>query len=378
MNCLLPIEWLELLETGDQESMEEHLDSCPSCRSIVESLRANAAEEAFSSDWISTVDLSSSPQWALSDPDQVRAGQIWLTRESFQINKVSYSNVDRVFVLVLDDPVEEYNWQWVNVAPVLTDTDSATSTDLLLSADQTTLDVPVAAYLRYQTILMRNQLDACIGDLTEAGQEVLQTVKAGSFDEARFGAQLESPNDIRLARTDFLQTAVDQLGAVYTVISSADLAASEEATEHPSSERDVREAIEGAYERFKGHIARIYELKPSIPPPEQLSYQTRLAASTEADVNPLARYFSIRKDDVELAGTLELIYHERGADLTFWFRAVRGLPEHVRIVLCVIPHHGQPIASPAVEPQRDTAVVIASGAAVLPIEVGAVKVKLDA
>lgn len=379
MNCLLPIDWLELLESGDEDSMAEHLSSCPTCRTIVESLRTDATSSgAFDPDWLSKVDLSSAPRWATSEPEEVRGGQIWLTRDSFKFDAVSYSDIDRVFVLVLDDPVKEYDWHWVDVAPLLTDTDSTTATDLLLSEDQTSLGVPLGAYMRYQTTLMTNQLDACVGELTRAGEHVLESLKTGCFDEARFGAQLESAGDLRLAQTEFLQEALGLLGAVYAQFASANEASAEAAAEHAAIERGLRASVEDAYEVVKGRVARIYELKPYRPSADRLTWEARLAAASEEVVNPLAQDFSVREDDIELSGTLELIYHEHGADLTFWFRAVRGLPEHARIVLWVLPTGGGPIVSPAVEPQSDTAVVLASGASVLPIEVDAVKVKLEA
>jgi hypothetical protein len=370
MNCLLPIGWLELLESGDEGSMEEHLSGCPTCRAIVDSLKSVASEGEFSNDWPSTLDLSSSPKWATSEPDEVRTGQIWLTRESFEFDTVSYSNIDRVFVLVLDEPVTEYDWQWVDVAPLLTDTDSATSTDLLLSTEQTSLGVPFAAYLRYQTLLMTNQLDACLGELTEAGSEVLAQVKAGSFDTARFGAQLESEADIRLTRTDFLRQTLEQLAAVYPAVAAN--AAEEVNTDPLEVGITPSETLQSAFDALQKHIADVVELRRARPP----SFSTRLAAASKEDLDPLVVYFSGVKDDLELAGTLKLDSESAPPNLTFLFDTVRGFSADAHVIVCVITREGYPLASPVVEARPGASVVVASGEPVLPIEVETVKVKL--
>jgi hypothetical protein len=285
---------------------------------------------------------------------------------------VSYSNIDRVFVLVLDDPVEEHNFQWVDVAPVLTDTDSATSTDLLLSAEQSTLGVPVAAYFRYQVTLMRNQLAACIGELTHAGQKVLQAVKAGNFDEARFGAQLESADDIRLTHTESMREIIERLASVYPAIEA-------EAIAHGASDPGLAvvpafESAWSALDLVAKNVSDLIELKRAHPP--SFAYPTQLAAASEEDIDPLAVYFSGRKDDLELGGWLRFGAEPTAPDLSFSFETLSGLESHAYVVLVVITREGKPFPSPVVEPRPGTSVVVVQGEPVLPGDVETVKVKL--
>lgn len=373
MNCLLPIDWLDLLEQGDDAVMEEHLASCLSCQAIVETLRRDPSEGALTDGWTSGLGLASAPKWDPSEPKEIRFGQIWLTRDSFKFDEVSYANLDRVIVLVLNDPVEEHNWPWVHVAPLLTDTDSATSTDLLMAAEQTRLNVPLSAYLRYEGVLMTNQLDACIGELTDPGREMLQAVQAGDFDAARFGAALESAFDARLEQTESLRAAMDQLTTVYASVQESSAEAS------VSQERSFESGVAGALEAFKSRIAHVYQLMPEKWPIAQSGFAAaRLAAASKTEeVNPFLRHFALRESGVELAGTLELKQHETGAaDLIFLFQSVRGLPKDALVVICVFPQKGEPIASPVVHPEQESQVVVASDAPVMPIEVDTVEVRL--
>ena len=188
--------------------MKEHLGGCLSCQAIVESLRNTESARTELGDWASESTSLIAALVSLQ-PDDVRFGQIWLTRDSYQFGTVSYADLDRLFVLVLEDPVEEHDWTWLTYSAL----DGHRFGYVHRSSpgtEQSTLEVPLATFYRYQTTVMRNQLDSVIGELTGEGREVLQAVERGDFDAARFGAALESAHDLRLSHTGFLAEAIDR------------------------------------------------------------------------------------------------------------------------------------------------------------------------
>lgn len=209
MRCPLPIDWLEFIESGGPETLAAHLDECPSCQTLVASLRSSG-DLGDLGDWLSKVDLTQAVVWQPQSIETLRFGQLVLNASGYSGEDADYDDVPRLLFLVLDDWREIGGRHWRAVAPADTDVENASSTDLLLNADETSLGVRLRILFSLQTFLAEEQLDEQVGALTNAGEEVVREALASELDEVRFGLALEGPDDERLA-TDGETEAVVRL-----------------------------------------------------------------------------------------------------------------------------------------------------------------------
>jgi hypothetical protein len=100
--------------------------------------------------------------------------------------------------------------------------ENATALDLLLFAADTDLGVPWRALVRHQTTVRRQELDARIGRLTDAGRSFIDEVVAGRAPKERFGVPIADAYDDRLALPEGVDRAIRLLGRPFAEASERD------------------------------------------------------------------------------------------------------------------------------------------------------------
>lgn len=195
MICPLPIDWLERLQTDEQEALaDDHLRTCVSCRALVERLRRSAL-----SNEPSLARPPAAPVAWRDDPDcPLQAGDIWLSASTFESASISYSELDRLPLLMLDDGVEEEGGRWFDVVPLDSDTENAAELHLLLFPEDSSLGVPLRARFDLQGPVEAGQLQGAVGSLSPAGEELIAAAVRNVAPEARWGPPLAGPDDLRL------------------------------------------------------------------------------------------------------------------------------------------------------------------------------------
>jgi hypothetical protein len=231
--CPLSIDWLDLLDGRPSVAMRPHLAECASCRALVNELAATAGERADAriALRLSAQHRRRAPVLTTMAPRDVTAGQIWwLTAETVD---------QRLSVLVLAAVLENGGSEpLIDVAPLWTDEDNATSADLLLNESDSTTGVRWRVAFRRQTLVHRASLDALAGTLTASGQALLNEALAGHIPPERSGPELESDRDPRLAADAWMDSV---LAAVVAGMDDED-----EADEFPKSADEPHAAAEPA------------------------------------------------------------------------------------------------------------------------------------
>jgi hypothetical protein len=149
-------------------------------------------------DWLSRIDLKDAVVFEPKRIERLLFGDLVLSASSYSAGAISYEGLDRVIFLVLDDGEQREGGEWVRVAPVDTDVENATSTDLVLRPSETELGISLRVLFAHQTVLNAWQLDESIGKLTARGLVVLRQAVGGELLDERFGVELEGPSDPRL------------------------------------------------------------------------------------------------------------------------------------------------------------------------------------
>lgn len=197
MRCPLPIDWLDWLETGIPDDPTSHLEDCPSCQSLVARMREASGERV--GEWFANVSLEQATVWQPHPIEALTLGRLVLNAPDYASEEIDYEDLERLLFLVLDEGREDYGRRWFSVAPADTDIENASSTDLLLEAEETSLGVPLRILFSLQTKLVREQLDEEVGALTEEGIQIIERAFSRELDELRFGLPLSGPDDERLA-----------------------------------------------------------------------------------------------------------------------------------------------------------------------------------
>lgn len=208
MRCPLPIDWLDFIETGEPDALAAHLEECASCQTLVESLRGGADELG---NWLSKVDLTQAVVWRPRPIKSTGFGQLVLNATSYAGEDADYADVPRLLFIVIDDGRRIGDRRWFTVVPADTDVENASSTDLLLTAEETSLGVPLRVIFSMQTSVAEEQLDEEVATLTPGGAEVVRQALAAHLDEARYGLPLAGPDDERLAVDREIEEVVRQL-----------------------------------------------------------------------------------------------------------------------------------------------------------------------
>lgn len=208
--CPLPIDWLDFVETGQPESLAAHLADCASCRACVDSLREQTAGDDLGG-WLDAIDLDAAVVWRPRPASAIGFGTLVMNAAGYEGDETSYSDLWRLSFVVIDDGRLIGAQRWFKVAPVDTDVENASSTDLLLRSGESELAVPLRVVFSLQTTLAEEQMAHSVGRLTRAGEETVQKAIAGELDELRYGLPLSGPDDDRLAADRALEEVVRYL-----------------------------------------------------------------------------------------------------------------------------------------------------------------------
>ena len=212
MRCPLPVDWLEYLEGAPSDTLASHLRECRPCQLLVEELRRDLPLRRQLS--VPHIPLADSwPRWHEAKSPSPVFGDIWWSAKS--VGGSDYNLTARVPLLALSDLWEERDRCWLEVVPLSADIENATSLDLVLRRSDTDLEVPWRAFLRYQTVAERDELDGRIGKLTETGRAVVQDVLAGRASEERFGSPICGPEDSRVRIPEEIHNSIRLLGRAY-------------------------------------------------------------------------------------------------------------------------------------------------------------------
>jgi hypothetical protein len=222
-NCPPAIDWMGYLAGNQPPTKEEHLEACPSCRAVIEGLKHQGAEQIRFGNWMSRIDIHSYRPWTETKPGEPTVGQIWFSAPSFSSHGYSYKNVDRIPLLILEQADFQLgNLSWFNVAPVWTDIENASQTDLVLETEDTDLGGSLRVLFHLQTVVTHEQLDFCVGGLSMSGTDLLTDILAGHFPTGRFGAPFDNETDPRVVSADWIEEIVKVIGSFCGHVSELD------------------------------------------------------------------------------------------------------------------------------------------------------------
>jgi hypothetical protein len=118
-------------------------------------------------------------------------------------------------LLILTDSWLDHGQRWVDVVPLATDSENASTLDWLLERSDTDVGVPWRAILRYQQIVERQALDSCFGTLSAQGIAALHDVLEGDASEERFGSLTATDVVSHPLFPEGLDAVIKNLGAPY-------------------------------------------------------------------------------------------------------------------------------------------------------------------
>lgn len=208
--CPLPIDWLDWLEGDAEAAPAEHLERCPACRALVEELRG----KELSAEPLKTVDRAGLRPWIEHPTESPHEFQIWWTSSV----ALDGSHRMRALLLLLDD-FEEGGSRWVRVAPISTDIESATQSEIRLEREESDLDVPMVVLIGHQTVMRPEGLDSRVGILRETGRRLIAASLEGAAPEHRYGPPFENEYDSRLSAYEEEARLVRVLGRDYEELS---------------------------------------------------------------------------------------------------------------------------------------------------------------
>jgi hypothetical protein len=369
MNCPLPIDWLDHLEGRDvdRDGLREHLANCRQCQLLVETLRERSVGVELTP--YEGAALQFAPKWQEEKRSEVAVGDVWLTRGSVLH---TYTELRRQIVLIVAKR-EEFNASWYSAAPLTIETEVATSTDLLLGAEDTTLKVPLAVQFRVQAPLARDQLDSYIGETTISGRSLLEKAAAGTLSSDHFGAAVAAADDSRLRRIEETRDLMARLTHPY---GEALTKAEEEAG---ALEGSVEKAPDLAGFAETDEMERkfvVIELKRVAPSAPRRALA--LAAETVGLSNRWFSSFAGKSEQVRVRARLQLENPMRSDEtLVLIIEDFSALWSPVRAVVALQKPSGERIESPPFNPQQEKSVVIARGGiGVLPTKVERLEVLL--
>jgi hypothetical protein len=338
--CPLPIDWLDFVETGQPESLAAHLDDCASCRVYVDSLRRQAAVDDLG-DWLNGLDLDSAVVWRPRPLTSAAFGMLVLNAAAYEDDEAGYSNVWRLPFVVIDDGRAIDGRRWFQVAPVDTDVENASSTDLLLRPDESEVGLPLRVIFSLQTTLAEEQIADEVGRLTTAGGDTLHQAIAGELDDMRYGLPLTGPDDERLSADRELEEVVRHLRSPFFALAPHD--ASE------LVEDDLPERVALGAESERGGRLFYFNLNRLRASGGQLA----LAAQTEP--TQWVYHASLRTEMGEIEG--ELRFDLWRDTLLFFIERLEGFQSAIQLV---VESRGEQIESESFVPQAGEEVEVAS------------------
>lgn len=329
--CPLPIDWLDFVETGQPESLATHLDGCASCRAYVDALRTQASGDSLG-DWLDGVALEDAVVWRARPATSFAFGSLAMNASDYDGEDARYHDVWRLPFVVLDDGREIRGRRWYKVAPVDTDTENASSTDLLLQSEESDLGVPMRVVFSLQTSLAEEQLSDELGRLTAAGEKTLRQALAGELDEMRYGLPLTGPEDDRLAVDRELEEVARVLRSPFFAL-------------EPEPAVDYTPRVAASQESHGQEKARIFSL--NLDWLHVRKGQLALAAA-QSETAPSTLRVWLNEEDVAIEGQLR--YELRPRDLLLFFiDRFEGDASSMQLVVHTKSGHVKP--SPWFKPQ---------------------------
>lgn len=379
MDCPLPIDWLDYLEGRESEGdLSAHFADCRRCQALVAELREQSVGVELAP--YSGSALEDAPGWQEQDRSHVAVGDVWLTKAELADR---YADLWRQIVVVVAKR-EEFDQTWFSVAPLTTETEVATNTDLLLDPDDTTLAVPLALQFRLQTPVARDQLDHYLGETTASGRELLSAALAGSLSGDHFGAPLTRANDRRLRRVRETRELMATLAGVYgqalvaaeeAQVNEADdpvaAAAADLVVKQAARAREAEE--ETGHEGGRLLVFELRRVRPSVP-----GRLLELAAASAGRSNLRINHFEFASERCTLRARLELTGQMRGEEMLLLFiEHVSGFSSAPAWISFAKPTTGERIESPQFDPTREGQIVVARGAlGISPAEIDQLELRL--
>jgi hypothetical protein len=213
--CPNPVDWLHALEAGAlPAALRTHLSACPSCREVTRRL-----EPVLGATSVPDFSLPARPRtdgrWserAVIDPPR---GTFCVTSGAFDQHGCSYSGLDRLLVLTLTEPEEEFGSRWIEAVPVDTEVEASGPVDGLFRPVDSTLDIPLRLRFGLQVRLSVDQLASEVGRLSDSATSQLTRLVAGDMEAIAFGTAYEHAFDWRRRVDPEAEDVVATLSGAY-------------------------------------------------------------------------------------------------------------------------------------------------------------------
>lgn len=318
--CPLPIDWLDFVETGQPESLAAHLDDCASCRAYVDALRTQAKGDSLG-DWLDDVVLKDAVVWRTQPATSFAFGALAMNASDYDGAEARYDDLWRLPFVVLDDGREIHGRRWYKVAPIDTDTENASSTDLLLQPEESDLGVPMRVVFSLQTSLAEEQLSDELGRLTAAGEKTLRQALADELDEKRYGLPLTGPEDDRLAADRALEEVVRVLRSPFFALGA-------EVEPAPAPEAETAVVATTRSGKSWGHPSRLFyfHLDRVRATPEK-----QLALAAQSETVQWVYHASLRTELGEMEGELRWAFMRD--TLLFFIERLKGFESPIQLVV---------------------------------------------
>ncbi len=357
--CPLPVDWLDYVQGAGDTTMARHLEGCGSCRTLLTHLQS---EQPTSTGWAAPFLGATDAVWQEDRPAKPATAEFWFSAPGYEQPHpilgggippedtiICRRNVDRTLVLIIAAPAHDSS-DWLDVVPVLSDIEAATDTDLLLTAEESTLGSPWRALFAHQCKLTPAQLDTRVGALTHIGAATLTAALEGTVGEGRWGVALQGPDDPRARLDERLEQAFLRLRTPW-------LLATETAEQQSKPKRKLIVVPDRPGTEHSHHAedvsARVLWLKP-VTATDQ-AHEFALAAASTATA--AARTWVLDHELLVLHGTLDMDY-QHGL-LVFLITA--ATVKRVMQVRMAVLAHGNEYHSDPFTPHLNLKVCFASG-----------------
>jgi hypothetical protein len=204
-SCPLPIDWLDYLEGKKPAEMKDHLRNCPSCREVL-SLLSKQAGNVPSQAWAKHLASLNDARLTEEKAPRPAPAELWFSSGEWTLHDTEYRPPERSLVLVLSEDSQGVGGHsWYDVAPVRTDVEEALPTDLLLAAEESSLNCSLRVVLTFECKVERRQLESRVGSLADIN--IVFSALSDKTQAWRWGNPLESQEDQRLWwEPDFAET----------------------------------------------------------------------------------------------------------------------------------------------------------------------------
>ncbi|MDQ3740716.1 MAG: hypothetical protein M3320_00510 [Actinomycetota bacterium] len=197
------------LDAQESQAVDLHLEGCAACAALRSTLEERALPVALPD---RRAELRRPQQWVERRRESVAQWDLWLLRT---LAPPELASLGRMPVVVLTKPFQEYGSGWVEVAPVATDPQRASSSHAVLAAAESHVEQPLRVLTELAVVVPNDTLDAWIGELAAAARERVSRVLEGRAEPGDVGVPLTGTDDPRAERDEPLVEAVLELRRPY-------------------------------------------------------------------------------------------------------------------------------------------------------------------